>query len=327
MELRDQFGRLHDYLRISLVDKCNLRCTYCMPENATFLPNPQLLTRKEIAEIARIFVGEFGIKKIRLTGGEPLLRPDFDDILSDLGELGVSLALTTNGILLGKHLSQLQQAGLKSLNISLDTFDPDKFYQIARRNVYHQVWDAVEEAIAFGFKVKLNMVVVKGLNENEILDFVEKTRLPGLHVRFIEFMPFEGNKWVGDKVYGYAQMLETIQAAYAIEKLDDQPHSTSKAYRIPGYQGTFAVISTVTAPFCGDCNRIRLTADGKLRNCLFATREFDLLTAHRAGMDIRPLIQESILAKAEKLGGLPAFTDQEKLMHSLSERAMVKIGG
>lgn len=327
MELRDKFGRVHDYLRISLVDKCNLRCSYCMPEDAHFLPQSQLLSRAEIAHLAKVFVDEFGIKKIRLTGGEPLVRADFNEILSDLSGLGISLAMTTNGILLHKHLPQLRQAGLTSLNISLDTFQPDKFFEITRRNVYDQVWNNVELALAEGFRVKLNMVVVNGLNENELCEFVSRTNLPGLHVRFIEFMPFEGNRWLGEKVYSYQDMLDQIEAKYEIEKIEDKPHSTSKAYRVKGYAGSFAVISTVTAPFCGDCNRIRLTADGKIRNCLFATREFDLLTPLRAGQDVKAIIQTAISEKEAKLGGLPEFTDRENLMKSLSGRSMVNIGG
>lgn len=324
--LIDRFGRGHDYLRISLVDSCNLRCTYCMPENVRFLPPSKLMSADEILGITRVFV-EAGVRKVRLTGGEPLLRRDAVEIVRQLGTLPVELAITTNGVFLHEFLDVFAEVGLHSLNISLDTLDPERFAAITRRDQLAQVKANVQLALERGFKVKLNMVVMRGVNEDELVDFVALGRETDLHLRFIEFMPFDGNAWNWDRVVAYAEMLAVIGKRYPIEKLHDKPHSTSKAHRVPGFKGTFAVISTVTQPFCEGCNRLRLTAEGKLRNCLFAREETDLLTAYRAGEDIRPLIAAAVMQKAERLGGLPEFQDQAALQSQLSKRAMVKIGG
>jgi cyclic pyranopterin phosphate synthase len=324
--LIDAFGRGHDYLRISLVDSCNLRCTYCMPENIRFLPPSKLMTADEIHGIAAIFVAA-GVRKIRLTGGEPLLRRDAHDIIRKLGSLPVELAITTNATLLHEFLDVFEEVGLRSLNISLDTLDPERFAAITRRDQFAIVKANVALALQRGFKVKLNMVVMRDVNDDELVDFVALGAEADLHMRFIEFMPFDGNAWHWDKVFSYDEMLEKIGARFPIEKLSDKPHSTSKAHRVPGFRGTFAVISTVTKPFCEGCNRLRLTAEGKLRNCLFARAETDLLAAFRAGEDIRPLIAASVAGKAERLGGLPEFADEGALLEQLSKRAMVKIGG
>lgn len=325
--LKDKFGRKHDYLRISLVDKCNLRCTYCMPENIRFLPSHRLMTAQEILEISEIFTHQLGVKKIRVTGGEPLLRKDAPEILEGLGKLPVELAITTNALLLHNFLDQFEEIGLRSLNISLDSFNKERFKQMTRRDELDRVLENIDLARGRGLRVKINMVVVNGENDDELLDFVERTKEEELHVRFIEFMPFDGNQWHWEKVLPFQQMLERIEEKYEVEKLNDAPHSTSKAYQVKGYKGTFAVISSVTHPFCGNCNRIRLTAEGKLRNCLFATSETDLLTPHRAGADLLPLIQEAIGAKHFELGGLPDFQDRDALLDNLSDRSMVKIGG
>jgi GTP 3',8-cyclase len=324
--LLDRFGRVHDYLRISLVDKCNLRCTYCMPENVRFLPQSQLMTADEILALAEVFVS-LGVKKIRLTGGEPLLRKDFGAIVRRLGQLPVELALSTNAILLHEALDDLQAAGLCSINVSLDSLDAKRFEAMTLRDQYDQVQANIEMALQRGLRIKLNMVVMRGVNHDELPAFVGLTRHQGLHVRFIEFMPFDGNRWEWDKVYGQEEILRDLAGHYAFDKLDDGPNSTSRAYQVAGFHGTFAVISTVTAPFCEGCNRIRLTAEGKLRNCLFAREELDLLTVLRTGGDVRPLIRAGILAKAEQLGGLPDFQDRDALERALSARAMVKIGG
>lgn len=327
--LTDRQGRTHRSLRISIVDKCDLRCTYCMPEDQHFLKREELMTRKEIGTIARLFVERYGITKIRLTGGEPLVRPDAVDIVRDLARLPVKLGLTTNALTLHKHLDALIDAGLRSVNVSLDTFDADRFRRITRRDGYATVWGNIGTAHERGLRVKLNMVVMRGVNDDEILRFVELTRDRDIHVRFIEFMPFAGNGWGRERVYTHAEMLGHIGSVHSVEKLADDPHSTAKAYRVPGWQGTFAVISTVTEPFCGTCDRLRLTAEGKMRNCLFAREETDLLSALRRGEDIAPLIEANVLAKHAMLGGLPPFKPekQEEVLHDLSERPMVAIGG
>lgn len=327
--LIDNHGRTHRSLRISIVDKCDLRCTYCMPEDQQFLRREELMTRTEVATIARLFVERYGVTKIRLTGGEPLVRPDAVDIVRDIAQLGVGLGLTTNALTLHKHLDALIDAGLKSINISLDTFDAERFKTISRRDGFATVWSNIRLALERGLRVKVNMVVMRGVNDDELLRFVELTRDHDVHVRFIEFMPFAGNHWGRERVYTYAEMLGHIGSVHAIEKLNDDPHSTAKAYRVTGWPGTFAVISTVTEPFCGDCDRLRLTAEGKMRNCLFAREETDLLSALRRGEDIAPLIEKNVFAKHAMLGGLPQFKPekQEEVLHDLSVRPMVSIGG
>ncbi len=327
--LTDRHDRTHRSLRISIVDKCDLRCTYCMPEDQHFLKREELMTREEIVTIARLFVERYGITKIRLTGGEPLVRPDAVDIVRDLVRLPVKLGLTTNALTLHKHLDGLIDVGLRSLNVSLDTFDAERFRKITRRDGYDVVWANIQEAHRRGLRVKLNMVVMRGVNDDELLRFVELTRDHDIHVRFIEFMPFAGNHWGRERVYTYAEMLGHIGSVHSFEKLTDDPHSTAKAYRVPGWAGTFAVISTVTEPFCGTCDRLRLTAEGRMRNCLFAREETDLLSALRRGENIAPLIEANVLAKHAMLGGLPAFKPekQEEVLHDLSARPMVAIGG
>ncbi|MCB0771368.1 MAG: GTP 3',8-cyclase MoaA [Flavobacteriales bacterium] len=327
--LTDRHMRIHRSLRISVVDKCDLRCTYCMPENQQFLKRQELITREEIATIARLFVERYGITKIRLTGGEPLIRPDIVDIVRDLAALGVKVGLTTNALTLHKHIDGLIDAGLKSVNISLDTFDAERFSRIARREGFTTVWNNIQRALVRGLHVKVNMVVMRGVNDDEILRFVELTRDHPIHVRLIEFMPFAGNKWGREKVYTYGEMLGHIGSVHPIAKLNDDPHSTAKSYRVPDWPGTFAVISTVTEPFCGSCDRLRLTAEGKMRNCLFAREETDLLSALRRGEDIAPLIEANVLTKHAMLGGLPPFKPeaQEEVLHDLSARPMVSIGG
>jgi cyclic pyranopterin phosphate synthase len=329
MSLIDQHGRTHRSLRISVVDKCDLRCTYCMPEDQHFLRREELMTREEVATIARLFTERYGITKIRLTGGEPLVRPDVVDIVRDMVGLGVSVGLTTNAMNLHKHLDDLIGAGLRSLNVSLDTFNAERFKQITRRNGHGIVLDNVLLALERGLRVKLNMVVMRGVNDDELLRFVEFTRDRDIHVRFIEFMPFAGNGWGRDRVYTFSEMLGHIGSVHSYEKLTDDPHSTAKAYRVPSWKGTFAVISTVTEPFCVSCDRLRLTAEGKMRNCLFAREETDLLAALRRGEDIAPLIEANVLAKHAMLGGLPPFRPekQEEVLHDLSARPMVSIGG
>lgn len=327
--LTDGYSRTHRNLRISIVDKCDLRCTYCMPEDQQFLKRDELMTREEIRTLAKLFVEQYGITKIRLTGGEPLMRPDVVDLVRDMAQLPVKLGLTTNAMRLHLFLDDLISAGLKSVNISLDTFDAERFRTLSRRDGHDRVLANIEQAIDRGLHVKLNMVVMRGVNDDELLRFTELTRDRPVHVRFIEFMPFAGNLWGRERVYTYSEMLGRIGSAHTIEKLDDDPHSTAKAYRVKGWQGTFAVISTVTEPFCGNCDRLRLTAEGKLRNCLFAREETDLLSALRSGEDVSSLIEANVLAKHKMLGGLPQFNldKQEEVLHDLSSRPMVSIGG
>lgn len=325
--LADTYHRNHNYLRISLTDNCNLRCFYCMPEeDYEFTPAAKLMQADEITRIASVFV-DLGVNKIRLTGGEPLVRKDAAQIILSLAKLPVKLTLTTNATRLHAFADTLQTAGIRSINISLDTLQEDKFNLITRRPQFRQVYENIQLMLKQGMHVKVNMVVMKGLNENEITDFVEWTRHQPVHVRFIEFMPFSGNRWTSNKVFTYSEILEMIENKFSIQRLDGEASDTAKAYQVPGHQGTFAVISTMSAPFCSGCNRVRLTADGKMKNCLFSKNETDLLTALRNGLDLVSLIKQNVKEKSKELGG--QFTTDLQHIHpeAIDNRSMIAIGG
>lgn len=325
--LVDSYNRVHNYLRISLTDNCNLRCFYCMPEeNYEFTPHSRLMQPDEIETLAKLFV-ENGVNKIRLTGGEPLVRKDAADIILRLAKLPVKLTLTTNATRLHDFVDVLEQAGVSSLNISLDTLDPDKFSIITRRDSFQRVMDNIHLMISRNFHVKINVVVMKGMNDHEINDFIAWTKDVPVHVRFIEFMPFEGNRWTSNQVFTWTEMLDEISKKYSAIPLPGDIHDTAKKYSIENHKGTFAIISTMSAPFCAGCNRMRLTADGKMKNCLFSQSENDLLTALRNGEDVLPLIQANIAAKAKELGG--QFSKDFKKIHTedLHNRSMISIGG
>lgn len=323
----DKFNRVHDYLRISLTDNCDLRCFYCMPEeDYQFTPSQKLMQANEIEAIAKTFVQE-GVNKIRLTGGEPLVRKDFADILQRLSTLGIQITLTTNGTRLHEFADTIKAAGIQSLNISLDTLQKERFLLMTKRDKQEQVMRNIQLMIDMGMHVKVNVVAMKGINEEEILDFIEWTKHTPVHIRFIEFMPFDGNKWNSDKVLTLQQILDKISVQYEVEALVRKPHETAKVFKVPGHVGTFAVISTMSAPFCGDCNRMRLTADGKMKNCLFSNSETDILTAYRNGENITALIHQNISEKKQALGG-QFTTDMEKIeTDALHNRTMISIGG
>ena len=323
----DSFGRNHNYLRISLTDNCNLRCFYCMPEEEyEFTPASKLMQAEEIEAISKIFVAQ-GVNKIRLTGGEPLVRKDAGKIILSLSKLPVKLTLTTNGTRIHEFIALLKEANIQSLNISLDTLQSDRFMLLTRRDQFKLVYDNIQLLIRNNFQVKVNVVVMKGMNDGEINDFIEWTRDTPIQIRFIEFMPFSGNRWTSNKVFTWQEILEVVQTKYPIVRLEDEINDTAKKYTVPGHAGSFAVISTMTSPFCSGCNRMRLTADGKMKNCLFSKEETDLLTAFRKGEDILPLIQKSIASKAKELGG--QFTADFEQVHAeeIQNRSMITIGG
>jgi len=325
--LIDKYDRTHNYLRISLTDNCNLRCFYCMPEeDYHFMPNQQLMQADELLQIAREFVKQ-GVTKIRLTGGEPLVRKDAGEIISELGKLGVELTITTNATRVQHFVDVFEEAGICSVNISLDTLQKEKFQLITRRDQFDTVKQNIDTLLSRGFKVKINVVVVKGLNDSEILDFIEWTKHIAIQIRFIEFMPFDGNKWNRDKLVTLHEILATINQKYSFIAAENAAHDTSKNYSIPGHAGSFAIISTMSVPFCNTCNRIRLTADGKIKNCLFSEEETDLLKALRNGEALLPLIESSLKAKHKELGG--QFTKQFDLIdaNSIHNRSMIAIGG
>lgn len=327
MALQDSYKRVHDYLRISITDNCNFRCTYCMPdEDYTFLPSQQLMTTDEIYEIAETFVA-LGVKKIRITGGEPMVRKDFMDIMTRLSELPVELTLTTNGVLIDKHLDDLIAVGVRSINISLDTLNPIKFHQITKRNHFHKVLQNIQNCLKAGILTKINVVAVKGEIEAEIASFIHLTETYPLHVRFIEFMPFEGNHWDSQKVISATEMMEIALKEFDVVKLKDEKHETARKFQVKGSKGSFAFITTMSNHFCFECNRLRLTADGKIKNCLFDKNELDLLGALRLNLPITPIIEASLESKKPFLGG--QFTNEfEKTdAEAIINRSMIKIGG
>ncbi|KAF0506691.1 molybdenum cofactor biosynthesis prote [Gigaspora margarita] len=294
--LTDKFERQHTYLRISLTEKCNLRCTYCMPaEGVDLTPSHKLLSTKEIVHLAKLFVSQ-GVNKIRLTGGEPTVRKDLVDLIGELGKLkqyGLqTIAITSNGIALKRKLPELVKNGLNLLNISLDTLDPLKFELITRRKGLERVIESIDQGIALGLRpLKLNCVVVRGVNDQEVLDFIEMTRTKAVDVRFIEYMPFDGNKWNKQKLVSFNELLDNIRNKYDVAKLPDDAHDTSKAYQVPGYIGQFGFITSMTDHFCGTCNRLRITADGNLKVCLFGNAEVSLRDLLRGNVPDNQLLE------------------------------------
>lgn len=328
--LQDSFGRQHTYLRISLTELCNLRCTYCMPaEGIQLSPRDHIMSYDEVYEIAKTFV-DHGVTKIRLTGGEPLVRRDADVILKKLATLPVELSITSNAVIIDRFVDTLQTCNIKNINVSLDSLDAQKFKEITRRNDFEKVYNNIMLLIDEGFKVKLNAVLINGFNDNEIIDFIELTKALPISVRFIEFMPFDGNKWDKAKMVSYAQVMEHVNARFhedKIVRMQDAPNDTSKNYKIEGYMGSFAIISSVTNPFCDSCNRIRLTANGRLKNCLFSSSESDLLTPLREGKSIEPMIQKAIQAKFKIRGGMDTMEKLEQPDLHSNNRSMIAIGG
>jgi len=328
--LQDSFGRQHTYLRISLTELCNLRCTYCMPaEGIQLSPRSHIMNYDEVFEIAKTFV-DYGVTKIRLTGGEPLVRRDADVILKKLATLPVELSITSNAVIIDRFIDVLKECNIKSINVSLDSLDADKFKEITRRNDFEKVYNNIMLLIEEGFNVKLNAVLINGFNDNEIIDFIEFTKDLPISVRFIEFMPFDGNKWDKEKMVSYAQVMEHVNSNYdesKVIRIQDAPNDTSKNYKIEGYKGSFAIISSVTNPFCDSCNRIRLTANGRLKNCLFSSAESDLLTPLRDGKSIEPIIQKAVQSKLKVRGGMDTMEKLEQPDLHGKNRSMIAIGG
>lgn len=327
--LTDDFGRKHNYLRISLLEKCNLRCTYCMPADGIALsPKANLMTADEIFAIAQTFVKN-GVDKIRLTGGEPLLRKDFPEIISKLAVLNASLSITTNGILIDRHIDVLKQYKVTKVNLSLDTLVASKFNSITLRNQFEKVIDNLHLLLNNDFKVKVNVVLIKGFNENEIIDFIQLTQFLPISIRFIEFMPFAGNEWDRSKMVAQKEILSLVETHFSeeIQKLEDEKNFTSRNYKIKGFQGDFGIISSITNPFCDSCNRIRLTANGKIKNCLFSNSETDVLTAFRNGESIEELISTAVRNKKKVRAGMVTIDEMNDPAKHFDNRSMIAIGG
>uniref|UniRef100_A0A131Y278 Molybdenum cofactor biosynthesis protein 1 n=1 Tax=Ixodes ricinus TaxID=34613 RepID=A0A131Y278_IXORI len=325
--LTDSFGRKHSYLRISLTEKCNLRCVYCMPEEGVPLtPNEKLLSSDEIVHLANLFA-TFGVKKVRLTGGEPLVRKDTLDIVEKLSQIPQleTLGMTTNGLVLSRKLPDLKKAGLTHLNISLDTMVPARFEFLARRKGWQVVRKSIDQALEMGFQsLKINCVVMKGINEDELVDFVRLTELNDLEIRFIEYMPFDGNKWSTKKLVSFEDMLSIIKKELPdLERCQDEPNHTSKIFRVPGWMGRVGFITSMTEHFCGTCNRLRITADGNLKVCLFGNHEVSLRDALRSKVssdELLSIIGSAVMRKKFKHAGIEELS-------TLKNRPMILIGG
>jgi cyclic pyranopterin phosphate synthase len=309
MDLVDSFGRVVRDLRISVTDRCNFRCTYCMPaEGMTWLDRSEVLTYEEIERVARICVEKFGVDSLRLTGGEPTVRAHLPQLIAKLAALRLpdgtkpDIALTTNGATLRNIALELRNAGLDRINVSMDSLKPERFFAMTRRDELHNVLAGIAEAQVAGFTpMKVNAVVERGANDDEILDLVRYGRDNNVEVRFIEFMPLDAtNEWERNKVVSQDEIVATIAAEFPLELMPARGAAPADRWRFLDGKGTVGVIPSVTHPFCGDCDRVRLTSDGQFRTCLFATDESDIRSLLRNGgtdAEIAELIQVAVGAK------------------------------
>ena len=304
-QLIDTYGRVHRDLRISVTDRCNFRCQYCMPEEGMdWTPREELLTFEEIERLASLLVNKFGIESIRLTGGEPTVRANLSKLIEKLAKLDVDLSLTTNGATLPLIAGDLYNAGLDRINISLDTLDRKRFESLTRRDNLKQVLHGIEAAKSVGFDpVKINMVVMKGVNDDEVLDFVSYGRENGLVVRFIEFMPLDADEtWEKSKVMPQNEILNLISSKHDLEPLS-RGSSPAARWKFVDGPGEIGIIATVSEAFCDACDRIRLTADGKFRNCLFAIEEYDVRKLLRENAGDEKIIELFSHAVKQKWAG------------------------
>ncbi|RDA90668.1 hypothetical protein CP533_4671 [Ophiocordyceps camponoti-saundersi (nom. inval.)] len=354
--LTDTFHRQHDYLRISVTERCNLRCLYCMPEEGVPLsPKRELLTTPEIVLLSSLFVSQ-GVNKIRLTGGEPTVRQDILPLMQQIGALrsrGLKeLCITTNGISLHRKLDSMVEAGLTGVNLSLDTLDPWQFQIMTRRKGFEAVRRSIDRVLEMnrlgaGVKLKVNCVVMRGVNDSQILPFVEMTREQDMEIRFIEYMPFDGNRWSRGKMLSYSEMLDLIREKYPdVRKGQTQANETSKTWHVPGFAGRIGFITSMTHNFCGSCNRLRITTDGNLKVCLFGNAEVSLRDILRRSNDGEPIDEEAYEAmrqaetlamtapnEAELLGVIGTAVKGKKAKHAglgelehMKNRPMILIG-
>ncbi len=306
--LLDNYYREINYLRISITDRCNLRCRYCMPEEGVeLIEHEELLTYEEILKVVEVFASN-GISKVRLTGGEPLVRRGVMDLIEGIASTeGIrDLSLTTNGILLREYTTDLVRVGLRRINISLDTLRPDRFAYITRRDKFKEVWEGIEEALRHRLSpVKINIVVIKGFNDDEIKDFARLSLTYPLHVRFIEFMPVgEGNGWNEELVIPHSQVMEEIRELGELIPIRPQDNDgPAKRYYLKGGKGEIGFISPISSHICSRCNRLRLTPDGKIRTCLFSDEEIDLKGALRGSGGeerLEEVLHQALEAKPER---------------------------
>jgi cyclic pyranopterin phosphate synthase len=287
MPLYDNHGRLVNYVRIAVTDRCNLRCFYCMPEQGIqYVDRHELLSYDELLRLVRILVG-LGVDKVRITGGEPFVRRDMMHLLREMSRIaGIrQINLTTNGTTTAPHVPELKALGIHSVNLSLDTIDRERFFQITRRDVFPQVMETLEALLSHGIRTKINTVVMDGQNIEDLIPLAELARDKPVDVRFIEEMPFNGEgSHYPVLAWDHRRILEHLRAAFpTIEKIPDPPHSTSYNYRVPGFQGTVGIIAAYSRTFCGTCNRLRITPQGGLKTCLYDNGIFNIKQIMRAG--------------------------------------------
>ena len=330
--LTDRFGRRHTTLRIGLTERCNLRCVYCMPAAGVPLtPTHSMLTTDEIGRLARVLVGA-GVDKVRLTGGEPLARKDAVAVAHAIGHLpGVrTLGLTTNGLLLEDRLPDLQRAGLTLLTVSLDTLRADRFLSLTRRPGLDRVLSALDAALRAGYAsgtnrpLKLNVVSLRGQNDDEAADFAALAAHEPIEVRFIELMPFDGNAWDRTDLVPWTETRDAIEAVHGLlDTLPEDPHATARTFTRPGWRGRVGFVASMTAPFCAGCNRLRITADGALKVCLFGAAEVSLRDALRSGVtdaEVLDVVQRALDGKHAAHAGMDVLAATEN-------RPMITIGG
>jgi GTP 3',8-cyclase len=321
----DSFGRVHNNLRISVTDRCNLRCSYCMEEDVVFMDRAELLTFEEVTRFVRV-AAPLGVDKIRLTGGEPLMRRDLPRLVRMLcGVEGIrDVGLTTNGILLADQARALRDAGLRRINVSLDTLDPARFRQLTRRDGLDKVLEGILAAKGAGFEpVKVNAVSIRGVTEHEVVPLARFARAHGLEMRFIEYMPIGADHWERGKVYFAHEILEQLERAVAplVPAEDYDPRAPAMEFRYADGGGRVGIIASISRPFCMSCNRLRLTADGKLRNCLFAIDEADVKGLLRGGVaegEIAEVIRRNVAAKWEGHQiNTARFIKPQRTMHAI----------
>lgn len=311
---RNQSSRTVNYLRLSVTDRCNLRCRYCMPdEGVAFVPHEEILSYEEMLHLVKISIRN-GIRKVRLTGGEPLVRKDFISFLEKLSALEKlqDISLTTNGVLLKEHAAAIRDCGICRINVSLDSLKPERFFSITRRDVFHRVWEGIEEVERLKFQpIKINVVAMRGINDDEVLDFARLTLERPFHVRFIEFMPVgKNNSWSAERFITTGEILSRVKTLGDLEPMEhgvmDGP---AERYKIRGAPGEVGLISPVSNHFCDTCNRLRLTSEGRLRGCLFSDSEIDVKTPLREGKGdehLSGLLQRAIREKPAGPGRTPS---------------------
>ncbi|MDZ7878516.1 MAG: GTP 3',8-cyclase MoaA [Saprospiraceae bacterium] len=329
-QLYDNHGRAINYVRLAVTDRCNLRCFYCMPEEGiNFTPRNELMSYEEMLRLIGI-LARCGVSKVRITGGEPFVRRDIMQLLRGIAETeGIeTLNLTTNGTLTAPHVAKLKALGIKSVNLSLDSLDPKRFFEVTRRDEFAKVWHCFEELLRQGIKVKINAVVMEGKNEADILEMVDLTKKYPVSVRFIEEMPFNGSGNHYDTLrWNWQEILKTIKTEYpTIQKLQDEPNSTSYNYMIPNHLGTVGIIAAYSRTFCGTCNRIRVTPQGLLKTCLYDSGVFNFRDLMRAGASDEQIASTLLDALGNRAkNGFEA--ENRRFMGAPVRESMTTIGG